>query len=415
MKEQRLLHVGILSGTKIEFALADGRHRQVELCDGRISFEGALYDELLFDSPADTPFELFGVMIGVDFHWQRRETQKFCGALKFIVERGSSGASAAADGAFITAVNVIGIEDYLHSVISSEMKATASLELLKAHAVISRSWLLAQIERRASGCEKGRPDFVENDDLIIRWADREDHANFDVCADDHCQRYQGITRISAAAGKVREAIEATWGEVLFSDGAICDARFSKCCGGTTELFSTCWEDRDYPYLQPVADRPSPSDDDFCNTSDREILSQVLNDYDLETGDFYRWQVRYSSGELAELIRRRSGVDFGTEILALEPVEYGTSGRIKLLRVVGSARTLTIGKELTIRRWLSESHLKSSAFEVRREGSDFVLEGRGWGHGVGLCQIGAAVMGAKGYIYNQILTHYYPGAELRKIY
>lgn len=409
MREQRQLHVGILSGTKIEFALADGRRRMVELLDGRISYEGALYDELLFDSPSDTPFEIFGVVIGVDFHWQRRETQKFGGALKFIVER------PAGSDPFITAVNIIGIEDYLHSVISSEMKATASLELLKAHAVISRSWLLAQIERRSSGCEKGRPDFVDNDDLIIRWADREDHANFDVCADDHCQRYQGITRISAAAGKVQEAIEATWGEVLFSDGAICDARFSKCCGGRTELFSTCWEERDYPYLQSVEDRPSPSANDFCNTSDREILSQVLNDYDLETGDFYKWQVRYSSTELAELIRRRSGIDFGSEILSLEPVEYGASGRIKLLKVVGSARTLTIGKELTIRRWLSESHLKSSAFAVRREGSDFVLEGRGWGHGVGLCQIGAAVMGAKGYTYNQILTHYYPGAELRKIY
>jgi len=401
MREQNQLCVGILSGAKIEFSLENGPRQMVSISDGRINLDGKLYDELLFDSP----FEIYGVVIGVDFHWQRRETQKFLGKLKFIVEHPSS------DISVITAVNIIGIEDYLHSVISSEMKATASLELLKAHAVISRSWLLAQIERRTGGCEKGRPDFVNKDDCIIRWADREDHANFDVCADDHCQRYQGVTRTYAAAEKVREAIEATWGQVLVSEGAICDARFSKCCGGTTELFSTCWENRDFPYLQPVEDRPSADADDFCNTSDREILSQVLNDYDLETGDFYKWQLRYSASELASLIRKRSGIDFGEEILALEPLERGTSSRIKLLRIVGSARTVTIGKELTIRRWLSESHLKSSAFLVCREGSDFVLEGRGWGHGVGLCQIGAAVMGAKGYTYDQILLHYYPGTRL----
>jgi len=404
MRQQRELSVGILSGAKIDFSLADGRLRSAFLCEGRISLDGELHDEITFDSP----FELYGVVIGVDFHWQRRETQKFEGKLKLIVEHPS------ADLSVITAVNIIGIEDYLHSVISSEMKATSSLELLKAHAVISRSWLLAQIERKCGGCEKGRPDFVENAELTIRWADREDHANFDVCADDHCQRYQGVTRIWAAAEKVREAIEATWGEVLVSDGAICDARFSKCCGGTTELFSTCWEERDYPYLQPVPDRPSAEAEDFCNTSDREILSQVLNDYDLETGDFYHWQVSYTASELAALIRKRSGIDFGEKILSLEPVERGASGRIKLLRLVGSDRTMTIGKELTIRRWLSESHLKSSAFEVRREGDLFVLDGHGWGHGVGLCQIGAAVMGAQGYTYQQILMHYYPGSELRKL-
>lgn len=413
-RAQKELNVGIISGAEIGFSLSrecrapDGLiccgRQKAFLCGGRINLGGRFYDELLFDSP----FELYGVVIGVDFHWQRRETQKFDGKLKLIVEHPSPETSV------ITAVNIIGIEDYLHSVISSEMKATASLEFLKAHAVISRSWLLAQIGRRGDGSEKGRSDFVANDDCIIRWADREDHANFDVCADDHCQRYQGVTRISAAAGKVREAIEATWGEVLVSHGQICDARFSKCCGGITERFSTSWENRDYSYLQPVLDRPSANADDFCNTADREILSQVLNDYDLETGDFYQWQVRFSSTELAALVRRRSGIDFGGEILALEPVERGASGRIKLLKIVGSARTMTVGKELTIRKWLSDSHLKSSAFEVRREGSDFILDGRGWGHGVGLCQIGAAVMGAEGYTYDQILSHYYPDTQLEKL-
>ena len=406
-RTQRQVDVGIMSAKEISFEIiSDGAGPQkVSWEDGRISYGGVLYDELMFD--AVTPSSLFAeptfilrdVTIGVDFHWERRMTQKFAGSLRFIVE-----------GDKVTAINRVGVEDYLLSVISSEMKSTASLEFLKAHAVISRSWLMAQIGKRRT-CDPTEKKLSDSDTEYIRWFDHDDHVSFDVCADDHCQRYQGLSRPIAPGA--RKAVDATWGEILSSDGEICDARFSKCCGGTMERFSTCWEDRDYPYLQALPDTPADGGDPFCKTDDQRVLSQVLNDFDLETKDFYEWETRYASDELSRIIRDRSGVDFG-EIRDLVPLERGGSGRISRLRIEGSKRTLEIGKELLIRRWLSTSHLKSSAFEVSREGGDFVLRGRGWGHGVGLCQIGAAVMADRGYDYRQILGHYYPGAELETI-
>lgn len=378
-RRQEKITVGILSAKEISFEIiSDGAGVQkVSWCDGRISYNGMIYDELYFDSItrstlfSEASFVLHDVVIGIDFHWQQKRDLKFAGALKFIVE-----------GEMITAVNCVGMEDYLLSVISSEMKSSASLELLKAHAVISRSWLVARMEERRSGLPSP-------------------HEAFDVCADDHCQRYQGFAM--AVGEDVRKAIDQTWGQVLRYEGEICDARYSKCCGGRTEIFSTCWEDRDYPYLRSVEDK-------FCNCENSEILSQVLNDYDTHTVDFHDWTVRYSQKELSELVHRRSGKDFG-DIISMEALERGPSGRIKYLKINGTLRSEVIGKELAIRRILSESHLKSSAFEIKREGDDFVLEGHGWGHGVGLCQIGAAVMAAEGYDYRQILQHYYEGAEI----
>jgi len=403
---QKEIEVGIMSASEISFEIiSDGAGPQkVSWQDGRICYNGALYDELLFDSVtpssmfAEPSFILNDVTIGVNFHWERRMTQKFAGSLRFIVE-----------GDKVTAINRVGIEDYLLSVISSEMKSSASLEFLKAHAVISRSWLMSQIGRRRSGDAVETP-LKPTDTEYIKWFDHDDHVNFDVCADDHCQRYQGLTR--AIGANARSAVDQTWGQVLTSDGEICDARFSKCCGGYTELFSTCWEDKDYPYLQVVPDTPEEGGEPFCKTSDEGILSQVLNDFDLETKDFFDWETRYSQTELSQLVRERSGVDFG-EIQDLIPEERGGSGRISRLRIVGSKRTLVIGKELLVRKWLSTSHLKSSAFEVTRAGEDFILKGRGWGHGVGLCQIGAAVMSDRGYDYAQILRHYYPGSTLER--
>ena len=245
----------------------------------------------------------------------------------------------------------------------------------------------------------------------IKWFDHDDHKNFDVCADDHCQRYQGLSM--AVGENVRKAIDRTWGEVLTYDGKICDCRFYKCCGGKTELFSTCWEDKDYPYLPSLPDTPdhNPEGHSFCDTSDESILSQVLNDYDLETKDFYHWKVEYTREEISDLVRKRSGIDFGT-ILELIPLEKGPSGRIWKMKIVGTLRTMVIGKELIIRRWLSDSHLKSSAFTVSWTDDDrLILDGYGWGHGSGLCQIGAAVMAYSGYTYSEILQHYYPGSEL----
>lgn len=414
-RSQRRLEVGIMSGSEIEFEIiSDGAGRQkVEYSQGRISYNGALYDELVFEAQteatmfAEPSFILYGVTIGVDFHWERKVTQKFAGTLKFIV-----------DGGKVTAVNIVGVEDYLLSVISSEMKASAGLEFLKAHAVISRSWVMAQVEHRQShvsrtpepSCPVSEP--VEGAEEYIKWFDHDDHTLFDVCADDHCQRYQGLTM--AVGDTVRKAVDQTWGLVLTSEGKICDARFSKCCGGRMELFSTCWEDKDYPYLQPLPDTADcvEGDDVFCDTKDEKILSQVLNDYDLETRDFYRWRTEYSRTEVSDLVRRRSGMDFGT-IRDLVPVERGPSGRLKRLKVVGDKKTMIIGKELIIRRWLSDSHLKSSAFEVHWDGDHLTLDGSGWGHGVGLCQIGAAVMAAKGYSFDRILLHYYLGSTLER--
>ena len=414
-RSQRRLEVGIMSGSEIEFEIiSDGAGRQkVEYSQGRISYNGALYDELVFEAQteatmfAEPSFILYGVTIGVDFHWERKVTQKFAGTLKFIV-----------DGGKVTAVNIVGVEDYLLSVISSEMKASAGLEFLKAHAVISRSWVMAQVEHRQShvsrtpepSCPVSEP--VEGAEEYIKWFDHDDHTLFDVCADDHCQRYQGLTM--AVGDTVRKAVDQTWGLVLTSEVKICDARFSKCCGGRMELFSTCWEDKDYPYLQPLPDTADcvEGGDVFCDTKDEKILSQVLNDYDLETRDFYRWRTEYSRAEVSDLVRRRSGMDFGT-IRDLVPVERGPSGRLKRLKVVGDKKTMIIGKELIIRRWLSDSHLKSSAFEVHWDGDHLTLDGSGWGHGVGLCQIGAAVMAAKGYTFDRILLHYYPGSTLER--
>ncbi len=436
IRTQPYLQVGIMSAREIEFEiLSDGAGpRKAVFREGKIEYDGTLYDELYFEEQnpstmfAEPSFVLHGVTIGVNFHWERKEDQKFAGALKIIVENGR-----------LTAVNVVGVEDYLLSVISSEMSATASEEFLKAHAVISRSWVMAQIASSSRGRTVNVPEGICNvpsllsyldstmahkekvSEEYMKWYDHEDHKNFDVCADDHCQRYQGLTRATGKA--VRKAIDSTWGEVLKYDGQLCDARFSKCCGGRMEKFSTCWEDRDMPYLQPLADTPGHGDGHcYCNTRDKEILSQVLNNYDQETVDFYRWTTDYDRDSISELVARRSSIDVG-RIKALEPLERGESGRIYKLRIVGENKTIVVGKELEIRRVLSETHLKSSAFEpvcLDASGaevssdSEWVtlrLNGCGWGHGVGLCQIGAAVMAAEGYLYKDILSHYYPGTTL----
>jgi putative glycosyltransferase len=435
--------VGIMSRQRIRFSLnatysAKGSlvrgEQTVECSEGGILWNGNLYRELTFTPQENkASFSLYDVTIGIKFHWERQETQIFSGTLKLVVEEEK-----------ITAINVLPVEDYLISVISSEMSASASPEFLKASAVISRSWLYAQIEKRKqlSNHDRGFFSFSKSDGELIRWYDREDHTIFDVCADDHCQRYQGITRASNEA--VVEAVKATRGQILTSGDDICDARFSKCCGGATEEFEYCWEDKHLSYLTSIRDiapgnlsgiRPALPDltreeeaekwirsnpPSFCHTEDEEILRQVLNDYDRETTDFYRWRVEYTQDELSGLIEENLKTDFGS-ILDLIPVERGRGGHISRLRIVGTQETLVIGKELEIRRVLSHTHLFSSAFVVDKEDlhdgipGRFVLHGAGWGHGVGLCQIGAAVMGAKGYRYDEILKHYYDGITIRKAY
>ena len=437
-KEEPIVSVGIVSASKLCFSLnapytVCGSQRcgkqVVELAEGRILWENTLYDELLFDpTDAQSSFTLEDVTIGINFHWERKEAQTFLGKLRFIVEDNN-----------ICAINELPVETYLTSVISSEMRATSSLELLKAHAVISRSWLLAQMEQRKA--ENNNADkqlsFFKTDEEIVRWYDREDHKRFDVCADDHCQRYQGITK--AANKHVVEAIQQTAGEILTSHGEICDARYSKCCGGAVEEFQYCWENIKKPYLQALPDTlpdtallPDLTDeavarqwilsspDAFCNTTDQKVLSQVLNDFDQETTDFYRWSQTYSQAEVKQLLEEKLEVQFG-DIIDLIPLERGKSGRIYRLKIVGKERTLIIGKELEIRRALSKSHLYSSAFIVEKvdikDGvpQKFIIKGAGWGHGVGLCQIGAAMMGVQGYRYDEILLHYYKSAEITKAY
>ena len=382
---------------------------------------------LLPNDEESCSFILHDVTIGIGFHWERKEDQVFKGGLKFIIENQK-----------LSAINRLSVEDYLTSVISSEMRATSSPELLKAHAVISRSWLLAQIEKNKTLSTEAS-EYVtctETEDERIKWYDREDHDNFDVCADDHCQRYQGITRASTSL--VKEVIRETHGEILVYNNKICDARFSKCCGGMVEVFESAWEPTNHPYLQKLVDGdhdPEGYDqnlenetaaerwilgqpDAFCNTHDKKVLSQVLNDYDQETNDFYRWETRLPQKKVGALILKRIGIDFG-EVQEMIPIERGTSGRLIKLKIVGTKKTMTIGKELEIRKALSESHLYSSAFVVEKIDEHgeiiFVLKGAGWGHGVGLCQIGAAVMGNRGYNYDEILNHYFIGAKLEKRY
>ena len=432
--------VGIVSGQKIHFSLnkpylAKGEtvigEQEVEFSEGGVLWNGNQYSSLTFHpQSADASFSLSDVTIGVNFHWERKETQTFLGTLRFVVESDK-----------ICAINELPVEKYLESVISSEMSATSSLELLKAHAVISRSWLLAQMKKRRDVAESGNNffSFTKKEDMLIRWYDREDHTIFDVCADDHCQRYQGITKETSP--HVAEAIRQTKGQVLLDGDEICDARFSKCCGGVTEEFQYCWEDTPKNYLTAVRDialgiestLPNLTNEEeaekwirfnppaFCNTQDKRILSLVLNDYDQETVDFYRWKVTLTQEKLQQLIADRLKMDLGS-ILDMKSVERGTSGRISKLQIIGTEKTFTIGKELEIRRTLSDSHLLSSAFIVDKYDIDeqgvpqrFELIGAGWGHGVGLCQIGAAVMGEEGYLYDAILLHYYQGAEIKKLY
>ena len=438
-RKQPKIEVGIMSAKEIEFEiLSDGCGvRKAFLREGKIDYCGALYDELYFGAQtlstqfAEPSFILHGVTIGVDFHWERKEVQKFAGALKIIVNKDK-----------LTAVNVVGVEDYLLSVISSEMSANASEEFLKAHAVISRSWVMAQIASRQQEkpvvCPEGvttLPAIVSYLDGLhapeedassevkyVKWYDHDDHRLFDVCADDHCQRYQGLTR--ATGSVVRKVVDQTWGQVLKYEGKLCDARFSKCCGGIMEQFDSCWDDSIHPYLRALPDTQEHMGGEvpFCAQADEHILSQVLNSYDRETVDFLEWTVTYGREEISELITRKGGIKIGM-LKSVVPLEKGPSGRIIQICLEGTEKTIVTGKELEIRRLLSDTHLKSSAFEVEYidasgktvscedEWTRIRLNGRGWGHGVGLCQIGAAVMAAKGYGYRDILSHYYPGSSI----
>ncbi len=458
-RTQPHISVGIMSAPRIEFQMYPdgGGTRVATFREGKIDYDGALYDELFFEEQtpstffAEPTFELHDVTIGKGFHWERKETQKFAGTLKIIVENNS-----------LTAINIIGVEDYLLSVISSEMSQKCPLEFLKAHAVISRSWVMAQLrhEVKPKWNDADRESLLRCTDLVdvctwlslhydaaetpstekseartdacaealsyqrereyIKWYDNNDHKCFDVCADDHCQRYQGLTR--ATDPNVQKAVDDTWGQVLRSGGELCDARFSKCCGGVSELFSTCWADSDKPYLQALPDTPghllegTPDAEGkpavpFCSKADSALLSRIFNSYDQTTVDFYTWTENYGVGELSEIIEERSGMHIGT-LTALESLAEGPSGRIFSLRVEGTEGSFIVGKELEIRRILSRTHLKSSAFTATfTPDGRVVLRGRGWGHGVGFCQIGAAVMALEGYPYREILAHYYPGAEV----
>jgi len=399
--------------------------------DGAIILRGAVDfrgDRLLLSpvDPARGRFTVHGITIGIQFHWERQESQAFQGALSL---------TPSGDG--ITLVNEVQLETYLMSVISSEMSASSPAALLRAHAIVSRSWLLFQL--CAPALSKPDSDARLEPDEIIRWYDRESHFEFDVCADDHCQRYQGITKAHSPAAF--QAIQDTRGQALVFGGKVCDARYSKSCGGMTESYNAAWQDLSVPYLEPVYDGPggpegfslpltaeananrwiTSSPPAFCNVHSADLLARVLPGFDQETRDFYRWQVEYSQDEVSALLRSRIGIDFGV-IVELKAVRRGDSGRIVVLRITGSKRSMTIGKELEIRRALSRSHLYSSAFvvETQRDPSinipvKFKLKGGGWGHGVGLCQIGAAAMAEAGYHHNQILIHYFKGATIETLY
>jgi SpoIID/LytB domain protein len=439
------IHVGIVRGKKITFVLFGDFSSsitqksingicQAELKNGKIicSFAGQKIESTkeLYFSPSDPHSEYFSirdVIIGSQFHWERKEKQSFRGSLKIIIDNDA-----------LWAVNIVSVEDYLQSVISSEMSPKSSIHLLKAHAVISRSWLLAQINKEKEFQDNAGSFGTETADEICKWYGRNEHTLFDVCADDHCQRYQGITKIHTEAAK--QAVLETNGLVLESNDEICDARFSKSCGGITEAYENVWDDHHFEYLSSVCDYKFPQDDfnldlkrekyaeswikgnphAFCNTNDKKILEQILLEFDQETKDFYRWTVTYTQEELSRLIETKTGFEFGS-IIDLIPLQRGNSGRLIKLKIVGTKKELIIGKELEIRRVLSKSHLYSSAFIVEKGELKnnipikFILRGAGWGHGVGLCQIGAAVMAERGYFFDEILLHYYTNAKITKIY
>ncbi len=390
------------------------------------------FENEIIITPEDENIDSFlirDVVIGIQFHWEKKENQRFQGSLKLLK-----------DGDNIIAINVTPIEHYLTSVISSEMSAYSSPELLKAHAIISRSWLIAQIEKskELKAANDKYQTTYETKDELIKWYDREDHTLFDVCADDHCQRYQGITK--AFTEHVKEGVQQTSGLVLAYNEKICDARFSKCCGGISESFQNVWEPIEHHYLSNVVDYKFDPDNfeldltkedaadkwirsnppAFCNSKDESVLSQVLLDYDQSTKDFFRWKIEISQEEISSLIKDKSGIDFGN-IKELIPSQRGFSGRLIKLKIVGTKKTLIIGKELEIRRILSKSHLYSSAFVIDKVNivndipQKFVLTGAGWGHGVGLCQIGAAVMGEMGYRFDEILLHYFRDAKIKRLY
>ncbi|MCB0731439.1 MAG: SpoIID/LytB domain-containing protein [Ignavibacteriae bacterium] len=444
--KQPNVNVAIMSSKEVAFILygdfkstefSDNFNGNIkaEFADGMIRLKTLTKEyksvhEIIFNpvDPQNESFLLKGVTIGLQFHWEQKQNQRFSGSLKIIVENEN-----------LTVINIVPVEQYLTSVISSEMSATSSLELLKAHAIISRSWLLAQIEKRKNveEHENYSSEFI-NENEIIRWYDREDHLLYDVCADDHCQRYQGITK--SHAHNAEQAVQETSGFVLMDNDQICDARFSKSCGGITETFENVWEKVEHPYLKTIIDYKYDPDGynydlrnendaekwilskppAFCNTNDEKILDQVLNNYDRKTRDFYRWKVEYTQDEISKLINKKTQIDFGN-IIDLIPVERGYSGRLIKMNIIGNNKSLIIGKELEIRKVLSDSHLYSSAFIIKKENivenipQKFILIGSGWGHGVGLCQIGAAVMGEKGYNFDEILLHYFRGASIKKIY
>ncbi|UCH66937.1 MAG: SpoIID/LytB domain-containing protein [Ignavibacterium sp.] len=444
--EEPLINVGIITDKKISFELY-GEFKvtgskdtysglfNAEVTDDRIvcssntsSYEFS--DEVFFE-PGDLFSDSFlvkDVIIGVGFHWQRKESQQFNHSLKLVRYKDN-----------LIAINILPLEDYLTSVISSEMNAKSFLQSLKAQAVVSRSWVLAQLEKsELVNTDESLADENQAQDEHIRWYSREQHTNFDVCADDHCQRFQGITKITTDIA--RKAVFETRGIVLMYDGNICDTRYSKSCGGITENSKNVWEPIDRPYLKSVIDYKHEPDDfnlnftkevnaskwindyppAYCNTDDETILSQILVDFDQETKDFFRWKLEYSQEELSAIIKEKSGFDFGN-IIDLVPVERGQSARLTKLKIVGSKKTLVVGKELEIRRILSKTHLYSSAFVIEKEFNDadipvkFILSGAGWGHGVGLCQIGCAVMAEKGHEFDEILLHYFSNAAIKKIY
>lgn len=416
-----LIHVGLTQAQRVTFLTSgsftifsirfpEGEHHAV--AHGNL----IMLDDVLLAPPIDiipktrgnekNTFTISQVTIGNGFHWQRKEAQQFQGALRL-----------SSNERQVLVINTLDVEQYLFSVISSEMKATNDLQLLKAHAIISRSWLISQLQSRQRQLHSSRVHAIDRDDMRVRWYDRDDHMLFDVCADDHCQRYQGILR--ADTPLVERAIDETRHMVLVDkNDNICDTRFSKCCGGQTETYETCWDDTPHPYLVSIRDNDDLGKPDFCARADKQTLRQILNSYDNETSDFYRWTVSYTQDELQALLNRKLDIDFG-DVIDLEPISRGPGGHIILLKIVGSKRQLTIGKELEIRKTLSESCLYSANFTVQKSmtpGDDsrpcsFTLHGKGWGHGVGLCQIGAAQMAKEGYSFDKILDHYFPNTRL----
>lgn len=392
-QKTQFINVGILTtGAPVLRPVGDYDIRR--LSDNQSEKDAVVYTPLHEDSR----LSLLNLKIGKEFHWQQTVEALLPGTVKVRLSPA---------GEWQT-INSLPLEKYLQCVIGSEMNPAAPEEFLKAHCIISRSWALGKIRRTHKA---GGNDAMFSDNCISAWEDTADHSGFDVCSDDHCQRYQGLSDMPS---KIKKIVKDTEGMVLTdAEGNLADTRYSKCCGGKTELFSTCWQETDYPYLISQIDP-------YCDLSSlsaqkrEKLLRDCFRRYDTSATISNEWELTVSRDEIRNRLSNLFGKETG-DVIDMKVETRGLSGRAKGLLIKCESGDYHIGKELTIRRLLSKDCLRSSLFDITLLSDDnFRIKGKGWGHGVGLCQTGAARMALEGASFHEILSFYYPGTKITTI-